>query len=182
MVNLPETAECGAAMAFAAIRHKYRDWLAYKAKLRQQRMPPVYIYTFENPAGRLHVNWVVHVPDALQDEFREKLQQWVTKVRGVVGPYDVHVQPVEVAYHKRLAKYVLKGTDRNYTRHFHLEDVDEGPQGEVWGRRAGISQAIGRRARARDSYHPGRNRPYIPAFMTPPTGGGGVGSWRSAPP
>lgn len=160
VLHLRDTPTQSAETAFTRIRHKYRDWLAYRARKTGEKVPPVYVYVFENPEGRLHVNWPVHVPTGCGDEFEQKLRSWVEKVQGVLGPRDLHIGPIDPQRAKRLAKYVFKGTDPLYVRHFHLQDV-HAPQGVVYGRRAAISQAIGIRARQRANFHPGR-RAYSP--------------------
>jgi hypothetical protein len=146
----------GGAAAFRAIRHKFRDWLTYKRGKRSgERLSPAYVYSIESPDGHTHVNWAVHVPAGLEDEFKKKLPKWVEKVQGELRPFDVHVKPIVARYAKRLAKYILKGTDPLYIRHFYLDRLHE-PQGVVWGRRAGISLDLGIKARARAAFHPGK--------------------------
>jgi hypothetical protein len=66
-----------------------------------------------------------------------------------------------VGYEKRLAKYVVKGTDERSIRHFYLQDV-HAPQGTIIGRRTGISRSIGAKARKLAKFHPGKRRPYVP--------------------
>jgi hypothetical protein len=155
----------GGAAAFRAVRHKFRDWLSRKRltqKLPANRLSPVYVYTIESPEGDTHANWAVHIPEELEEEFKNKLPRWVEKVQGSLRPFDLHVQPIVAKYAKRLAKYIVKGINPLYIRHFHLLDVHQ-PQGEVWGRRAGVSQAIGIKARKRASFHPGKRHYPAPA-------------------
>lgn len=59
---------------FTRIRHKYRDWLNGRLKkLGHKPIPPVYVYSHENPDDNPHVNWMVHVPVFLVNEFLQKL-------------------------------------------------------------------------------------------------------------
>jgi hypothetical protein len=160
VINLREDVMLGAVTAFSRIRHKFRDWLTYRANKSGLHLPPVYVYVFENPTGSLHVNWAVHVPDGMQAEFRGKLEKWLTRTQGTARPYDINIQPIVPSYAKYLAKYIFKGTDPAYVQHFFLQEV-HAPQGSVHGKRAGISQAVGIKARQRANFHPRRSRPYI---------------------
>jgi hypothetical protein len=69
---------------------------------------------------------------------RCKLEKLLTRAQGEVRPYDLHVQPVVPGYAKYLAKYIFKGTDPAFVRHFFLQDV-HAPQGIVHGKLAGIA-------------------------------------------
>jgi hypothetical protein len=133
VINLRDTANASMATRFRAIRHKYRDWLSYKAKRALMPLIPMYVHTFENPnGGHPHVNWVLHVPDALIPEFERKLDKWIAKVQATEGrPFDRHVQAIDERY-KYLAKYILKGTDPVFIEHFFLKQV-HCPQGTIWG-------------------------------------------------
>jgi hypothetical protein len=152
-----------AAPAMGRIVHKFRDWLIRLKRLGRVTCPPVYAITFENPppGSLMHANWMVHVPPGREAEFEKKLVMWATRVLGPLGPGDLDIQPIDQRYTKRLAKYVVKGTNPQYARHFFLEKMIS-DQGEVIGKRAGVSQAIGLRARKRASFHPG-HRSYVPA-------------------
>ena len=157
VIHLRETAHRTAPELFREIRHKFRDWLNYRTRKEGERVPPSYVETFENPNGNPHVNWVVHVPEHLQDEFRKKLPMWVERVQGTVQPSDIDVQQVKAPYAKRLAKYIVKGTQPEFIEHFYLHDVHE-PQGRVVGKRAAVSIALGPTARGRDGFRPRRRR------------------------
>lgn len=129
------------------LRHKFRDWLTYKMSIKAiEKTPPLYAWTMENPRGHLHVNWVVYVPPILIEEFRKKVFNWVQKIQGEVGSFDIDVQSMKGRGYKSLANYVVKGTDPYYWDHFHLTNVGA-PQGEVIGKRAGFSAALGPTAR-----------------------------------
>lgn len=154
VINLHETAAKSAATIFECIRHKYRDWLTYATRHSVGgAMSPAYVFAMENPEGEhMHVNWVVHIPAHLRDEFIQKLARWVEKAQGVCGPFDVRVCPVKQDTAKQLANYIVKGTDPDYIDHFHLANVHV-PQGEFWGKRAGISVSLGDAARKAANYN-----------------------------
>lgn len=147
VLNIRETASLSATTAFTHIRHKYRDWLAYARRAADGHLcQPTYAYTLENKAGLIHVNWAVHVPPAWMAEFLEKLPRWSEKVHGKVELFDIDVQSIKLGTEKRLAKYFLKGTDPAFVDHFYLREV-HAPQGEIWGKRAGMSMNVGATAR-----------------------------------
>lgn len=136
-----------ATKIFESIRHKFRDWLNGRIKkYGRAPMPPAYVYSHENPADNPHVNWMVHVPVYLAEEFLKKLPKWVEKAQHNVGQFDFKVQGIDPHTDKTLAKYILKGTDERYVPYLHLENYAE-PQGQVFGRRATASIAISRKAR-----------------------------------
>lgn len=159
VIHLRESERQAATTAFKIIRHKFRDWLAYKAKQQRVAIPPDYIYAFENPDDDdvPHVNWALHVPDRLRAEFEAKLARWVEKVQGRLDPFDIHVQPITPSHAKRLAKYICKGTDAAFVSYFYLDDV-HAPQGEIWGKRAGVSPSIGTAIRKEAGFRPRRGR------------------------
>lgn len=142
-----ETSETTGTEIFSRVRHKFRDWLNGRMKKRGlQPIAPAYVYSHENPDKNPHVNWMVHVPEFLMEEFLAKLPKWLEKAQGIVRPFDVDVQLVDPHTDKVLAKYILKGTDERYVPYLHLQNYAE-PQGQVFGRRATASIAIGRKAR-----------------------------------
>jgi hypothetical protein len=158
VINLHDTMKVSAAAIFEAIRHKYRDWLNYRTKKRGLGIvAPMYIYAMENPSGtHPHVNWALHVPHDLREEFAAKLPRWIEKAQGKCGPSDCVVQSVREDTHKQLAKYIVKGTDPGFVDHFHLQKV-YAPQGQVWGKRAGVSPSLGATVRKVINFRPRRS-------------------------
>jgi|TARA_R110002020_G_C16309517_1_gene773710 hypothetical protein len=160
VLRLPDVTLEEAEMSFRKVRHKCRVWL--QRRQTQADMPidrPLYVYSFENPEnGGLHVNWVVHIPEGLQKEFRAKLFTWVKKAQGrAIEESDIHVQDVNPFEDKTLAKYILKGVDPAYIEYLHLQRVAK-PQGPIAGRRAGASVAINKAARDRVNFVPRHHR------------------------
>lgn len=149
VINFSSQDEERAGEIFRAIRHKYRDWLNRRTKqLYGEALPPMYVYTLENPNGMAHCNWVLHVPPALQAEFDRKRDRWFARAHGstISRPYDVKLCGVKSGTAKSLCKYIIKGTDSRFVGYLHLGDY-AAPQGRIWGRRAGTSPAISRAAR-----------------------------------
>jgi hypothetical protein len=162
VLHLHETSTLSAATIFERIRHKYRDWLVYRAATLGRRTPPSYVFSFEAP-GSPHVNWVLRVPPSLEREFMAKLPKWVAKVQGPLGPFDLDVSDVKSGAgdaYKALANYVAKGCDPAYLDHFHLVGLYDrcGPQGVFWGKRAGVSPALNKSARDSAGYDPKRRQ------------------------
>jgi hypothetical protein len=159
VINFRETSKASAVTIFADIRHRYRDWLYYIRKTRPDIVgaEPIYVYTLENPSDNPHANWTLHVPPQLQKEFERKLPRWIEKAQGACGTADCHIEPVNLSYAKVLAKYIVKGTEPEFTAHFFLEKYDR-EQGIIYGKRAGVSQAIGRAVRAEAGFRPRRSR------------------------
>jgi len=143
---------------FTSIRKKYRIWLkgAYR-RMGQPALPPVYVYTHENPDGHPHVNWMVHVPPSLHAEFERKLESWVRKVLGAARPFDISNQAIDPFRDKRLTKYLIKGIDPAFIDYLHLQEVAM-PQGRIFGRRATASPAISRKARKDAGFVPRLHR------------------------
>lgn len=161
VINLNETDAACAATLFERIRHKFRDWLNYHNRQSGAPVAPAYVYAFENPeGGRPHVNWAIHVPDHLLADFLRKLPRWIERVQGSLTPFTYHEQAIDQAYAKRLAKYLVKGTEPAFLEHFYLRELHEehGPQGEVWGKRAGVSPSLGHVVRRSASFRPQRGR------------------------
>lgn len=161
VIHLGDTTELSAATAFEKIRHKYRDWQNYALKKHAQTLAPVYVFTMENHNGNPHVNWAVHVPDVLSDQFEEKLHKWVDGVLGTGSRFRVHVQLINQNFAKRLAKYIVKGTDPDFVEHFHLQDM-HAPQGLCIGKRAGVSPSLGPTARRENGFVPTHRRRFRP--------------------
>lgn len=157
-INFDDESSDHSGAIFRAIRHKFRDWLNRRTKqLYGAALPPMYVYTHENPNGHAHCNWVVHVPPELQAEFDQKRQRWIERAHKNVRRYDVKAKPVDPATAKTLCKYIIKGIDSRFISYLHLHDY-AAPQGRVWGRRAGTSEAIGRAARQAAGFRAKRDR------------------------
>jgi hypothetical protein len=158
-LHIHETDAQAAATVFERIRHKYRDWLSYRARALGQTLAPMYAYSFEAP-GNPHVNWVLSIPPELLDAFRSKLPRWIGKVQGPLDRFDLRVAAINPAAYKQMANYLVKGCDPAFLQHFHLNDFFalHGPQGTFWGKRAGVSPSFNKSARAAAGYDARRRR------------------------
>lgn len=157
-INFDDESSDHSGAIFRAIRHKFRDWLNRRTKkLYGAALSPMYVYTHENPDGHAHCNWVLHVPPELQAEFDTKREKWIARAHKNVRHYDVKAKPVDPTTAKSLAKYIIKGIDARFVAYLHLHAY-AAPQGRVWGRRAGTSEAIGRAARKAAGFKAKRDR------------------------
>jgi hypothetical protein len=120
--------------------------------------PPTHVFVREGN----HVHWKVHIPKELIDEFINLVPRWVTSLgnKGKPGPRKrsektppasdgvVNIRPV---YNNvGLRKYLLKGVNPADAFRFGIRHVE--PQGEVIGRRTGVSRSLGSGARKAAGY------------------------------
>ena len=150
VVNLHETDRKSAVSIVEDIRHRFNGWFRRATKkLFGTALPPFYAYSIENPANNPHCNLAVNIPPALRQDFDRKLTQWVTRAQKSCDRFDVDVQDIQPGTDKGVANYIVKGTDPNYIDHFHLRTLydQHGLQGLVYGKRAGLSEALDKAAR-----------------------------------
>lgn len=145
--------------AYTAIRElftKYRRWLEHKRRIGVTNCPPLYVFTQENPNKNPHLNWCLHIPEELKQEFEAKLIVWISKVEGEPDYHKVRLSEIDHTRYKLLAKYILKGTDPEFIDKFYLRGFydSKGPQGPVFGCRAGSSRALGVAAIKRAEFVP----------------------------
>ncbi|QDG74392.1 hypothetical protein [Labrenzia sp. PHM005] len=147
VLHLRDQDSASVTTQFTKIRRKFRNWYSYHQKKNNCAMlPPIYTYTFEAPTGAVHVNWVLHIPDAMLAEFQKKLPKWVEKVTGDLQPYDIKTERITPGTDKRVANYCNKGVDPLYAEHFNLNQISA-PQGRIYGRRVTVSTAISKASR-----------------------------------
>lgn len=147
VIQLRDQSQATTTTQFTKIRRKFRNWSNYhQRKIGQIPTPPIYAYTFEAPTGSTHVNWPVHIPKDMVEEFEQKLPLWVQKATGDLQPFDINVQHITPGTDKRVANYCSKGVDPMFAEHLHLGKIAE-PQGRIYGRRVAVSTAISKAAR-----------------------------------
>lgn len=88
------------------------------------------------------------------------LPRWIERVQGPLTPFTYREKPIRASHAKRLAKYLVKGTEPAFLEHFFLREMhdEHGPQGEIWGKRAGVSPALGHTVRRAAAFRPRRRR------------------------
>jgi len=161
---LNDTIQQASSTAFKKILHKYSAWLAYKRKKGVIQCPPIYTFSHENPRNNPHVNWCLHIPDAIIDEFNVKLPRWIASVQGqLVGDGisnesgdTLNNQKLKSDGYNTVAKYIIKGIDPDFINHFGLRALHDrkGPQGIIYGQRAGFSRSLGPTAMKRGHFKP----------------------------
>lgn len=120
------------------------DWLRMKGVI------PAYIWVIENPADAdEHVHLLIHVPDDLRSDFARLQRGWIARTGTRVGKGVIHSKdiPDNADAITGLLRYMLKGADAETRKMFGIDH--RGSQGVVEGKRCGVAQSIGRKARKR---------------------------------
>lgn len=157
VIVLRERLDASGATLFKQILRKYRRWFRrVQIKHGNKPIPPIHADTKENPNNNLHVNWALHIPKYLHKEFERKVVDWVNKVQ-VCEKTDIHIQKIKPNTEKNVANYMVKGIDPIYVDYLHLGRIAS-DQGEFYGRRSNISQAVSRMARKKVGFVPKRHR------------------------
>jgi hypothetical protein len=99
----------------------------------------VYAWVAEGRPGHHGVHWLVAIPPSMLAEFKARLPMWLERTAGpVLEGKAVHVTG---AYRPRGAgDYMLKGLSPTHARRYRVTAVF---QGEVYGKRCGISESLG---------------------------------------
>lgn len=132
-----------ASSVFERLRdNHFTKWLRDMAHRKHEPrwLPPLYVWSIENKPGFPNVHWLVHVPATLRADFERKLCVWLTRL---AGPLDNSQRPIDVRSAPKpigAAKYLAKGIDPKYAK---LYAIDAIPQGLIYGKRAGVSKALG---------------------------------------
>jgi hypothetical protein len=98
-----------------------------------------YAWVAEGRKGHHGIHWLVYIPQDLKTEFALLLQQWIERTAGpIIDPAAIQVK---FAWRPAgAAKYMLKGLKPHHARRFGIEPS---PQGEVFGKRCGVSENLG---------------------------------------
>lgn len=157
-ILLNDTIAQSSTTAFKLIMAKYNPWLAYRRKIGLVDCPPIYIFTHENPNDNPHVNICFHIPPVIIDEFNLKLPRWIEDVQGEIDCVTLKNQPIKCGEDMYVTKYIIKGIDPDYIDHFGLRRLYKrnGPQGTIYGQRAGFSRSLGPVAMKKAGFHPMR--------------------------
>jgi len=156
VIHLNDTINQACDTAFKAILTKFRRWLEYQRRIGNTDCRPYYAFTHENPDNNPHVNWCVHIAPDLQKDFFKKLRVWIEGVQGALEGHTLHAAAINPARYRTLSFYIIKGIDPEYVDYFNFRERYErkGPQGLIFGQRAGVSRALGRKAMKRDNFDP----------------------------
>lgn len=151
-LNLAHTA-CPRGLASLAvqdlIKNRFGRWLRYQeVKARKAGQPsygaPTYAWVIEAKGGLTHLHWCVHVDPRLQASFARVLPKWLARSAGAIEKPIGAINITSVYGIGGLLKYCLKGLNHYHAgkRFVVVED-----QGEVWGKRVGLSKSLGQAAR-----------------------------------
>lgn len=149
VIRLKDTIPQSSCSAFRNIMVKFRCWLEYKRGKGLTNCTPTYVFTHENPSGdNPHVNLCLFIPDNLREGFEIKIEGWIEKVQGELEEDTLHSKPLRQAGYKAVAFYINKGVDPEYIDHFNVRHWydNRGPQGTIYGLRAGFSRSLGPKA------------------------------------
>jgi hypothetical protein len=126
--------------AFQKIRTNYGKWITRPSKdVARYKAPPTFVWVIENKDCCLNAHWMVHVPTTRQNEFQDKVEEWLNSATGIIYS-DKAIDIKQVTNPKGLEKYMLKGMFPTVARDF---GINPEYQGWVTGRRIGHSKNIG---------------------------------------
>ena len=156
VILLNDTIQQSSTTAANLIIRKFTVWLAYKRKIGVVDCRPIYTFTHENPNDNPHINICFHVPPVLIEEFNLKLPRWIALVQGKLDEYTLSEQPILTNESIDVARYTIKGINPDYVDRFGLRRLHDrkGPQGTIYGQRAGFSRALGPRAMDKAGFSP----------------------------
>lgn len=145
-----------AGRMFRAVRTNIVRWWKYQRVGKGRPVGEVFDYhAHANPRGSRHVHWQIHVPDFLEQEFREAVE---SRLRSQVQRSDLR----DALHFKAIgnpgshAKYVLRGIEPEYADYLFIRPSNEGT---VTGRRTGVGRALSKAARKRAGWQrKGRSR------------------------
>jgi len=91
-----------------------------------------------------------------------QLPLWVAKTQGELQETTINITEIRygIDSYKSTANYILKGVESEHAERFYLKDLqdEKGPQGIIYGKRAGFSQSIGVTAQKRAKFNPTKYR------------------------
>jgi len=132
-----------------------RWWRDQRIRKGRDIGPMVSVHVHANPENTTrHVHWLLHCPASIRAEFEEVVTKRLKKITGVfeLGT-NLHFSTVPRAGGK--VKYILKGIEPEYAGHYFIRAANEG---DVTGRRSGVSRSIGRAARKKINWQRKRSR------------------------
>ena len=156
VILLNDTIQQSSTSAAKLIIRKFTVWLAYKRKTGVVDCRPIYTFTHENPKDNPHINICIHVPPVLIEEFNLKLPRWIGSVQGELDEYTLSEQPILTNESIDVVRYTIKGIDPDCIDRFGLRRLHDrkGPQGTIYGQRAGFSRSLGPKAIWKSGFDP----------------------------
>jgi len=155
-----------AQFMFLVERYYARWWRRQPSRVRTRPAGPcVYVWVAENASGQHCIHWVVNLPADRRPDFVKRLPGWVAKIAGIVQPGAIDIVSVHNA--AGLRKYLLKGCEPAYAAFCKIDFED---QGDIVGKRCGVSRSLQRTERERQNYRSRRFRYGSPAGTASPSG------------
>lgn len=129
---------------FSKIRADINRWLKNEGRKNPiYDIPPTWVFAFENKVGRIHVHWLIHIHNDLQDTFLRKTSELLKKHQGVpLGRDQIKIQNVNPYEDKTIANYLCKGVKPKFINFFHLQNRASF-QGFIDWQRARVSRSLG---------------------------------------
>ena len=122
------------------------DLLAHSRKwLKRRGLPVSYLYTLENGKTKgIHVHLLIHIPKGYQIAYRKAMRGWLpfevkaplVKIKYIQYGDFGNLSPMHAIY--GTLQYICKGV----APHASIEHIKPVNQGEIMGRRWGISNMI----------------------------------------
>tara|TARA_R110002072_G_scaffold302681_1_gene487270 strand:+ start:22212 stop:22961 length:750 start_codon:yes stop_codon:yes gene_type:complete len=143
---------------FAALRNqRFCRWLRTRCDQLGISVAPYYVYARE----KNHVHWLVHIPEELIDEFTDLVSRWVTSLEQKGNAQRKRAQNHDpapkgtvkierVGNSVAVRKYLLEGMRPADAFRLGIKKIS--PQGEIVGRRTGVSRTLGPAARKAAGY------------------------------
>jgi len=132
--------------AFRRLRKdRFSRWLRYHSRRLNDPTPPLDRWNLEHRNGYPHVHWAVYVPPALEKMFKQRLGRWLADVAGEIS-CDSAIHVIDIYASHPLGRYQMKGLLPQVARRYHVRSQ---PQGVIFGKRCGVSRALGPTERRR---------------------------------
>lgn len=108
--------------------------------------PPTYVWVAEGGPERPHIHWCLHLADGQRESFEKNLQRWVSSVPELAAvAFEELVTIRDVWDIHRYKLYLVKGMDPRFGKAWNVRRI--APQGEIVGKRSGVSKNLTRAAR-----------------------------------
>lgn len=138
--------------AFAQLRRgSFANWSRYRsaASTTPRNGPPTFVWVFEAPnQEQPHSHWCLHLQPGQEQHFAKALRRWVKRVCKLPNLPETDIVDVCTIYDMdRFKLYLMKGTTDVYAKMCNIPRVEY--QGEIIGKRCGVSANINRSARLR---------------------------------
>ena len=137
-----------ASKAFERLRlGPFAQWSRYVpvGSQKPRNGQPTYAWVFEATGG-LHVHWCVHVEAGQEMGFERMLRRWIKSALGLAElPTHTTVGVQKIPNMHGFKLYLMKGAEAWYAAACNIRRIEN--QGEVIGKRCGVSTNLSKSAR-----------------------------------